>query len=184
MADGIRTFHGSVSVITGGASGIGRALAMELAKRGAGEIVIADLQSALAEETAEAIRRASSRATVMTLDVRDDAAVERMFADVARSAGRIDYVFNNAGTGVMGEAHLLEKHDWDQTIDINVGGLVNVVRAAYPRLIAQGYGHLVTRRRWPGSSRRRFCRSTRRRSISWWGCRSRCASRRRATAFA
>ena len=58
-------------------------------------------------------------------------------------AGRLDYVFNNAGTGVMGETHLLEKRDWDLTIDINVRGVVNVIRSAYPRLVAQGYGHLV-----------------------------------------
>jgi NAD(P)-dependent dehydrogenase (short-subunit alcohol dehydrogenase family) len=139
----IRTFQGSVAIITGGASGIGRALGQELAKRGAGEIVIADLQTAMAEETAETIRRAGARATVVTLDVRDADAVETMVADAQRRAGRLDYVFNNAGTGVMGEAHLLEKRDWDLTIDINVRGLVNVVRSVYPRLVAQGYGHLV-----------------------------------------
>jgi len=142
-AAGIRTFHGSVSIITGGASGIGRALGAELASRGAGEIVIADLQADLAEEAAEGIRKAGSRATVVTLDVRDADAVERMVADVQRASGRIDYVFNNAGTGVMGETYLLEKRDWDQTIDINVGGVVNVVRAVYRRLIEQGFGHLV-----------------------------------------
>ena len=139
----IRTFQGSVTVITGGASGIGRALGQELAQRGAGEIVIADLQNNLAEEAAEVIRRAGSRATVVPLDVRDDDAVERMFADVQKKSGRIDYVFNNAGTGVMGETHLLEKRDWDLTIDINVGGVVNVIRAVYPRLVAQGFGHIV-----------------------------------------
>lgn len=139
----IRTYHGSVSIITGGASGIGRAMGIELARRGAGEVVIADLQDGLAEQTAEEIRVLGSRATVVPLDVRDDEAVERMFADVQRASGRIDYVFNNAGTGVMGETELLEKRDWDLTIDINVGGVVNVVRAAYPRLIAQGFGHLV-----------------------------------------
>jgi NAD(P)-dependent dehydrogenase (short-subunit alcohol dehydrogenase family) len=142
-ADAIRTFQGSVSIITGGASGIGRALALELASRGAGEVVIADLQTALAEETAEAIRKAGSRATVVSLDVRDQKAVEAMFVAVQRESRRIDYVFNNAGTGVMGEAHLLEKRDWDLTIDINVNGVVNVIRAAYPRLVAQGYGHIV-----------------------------------------
>jgi NAD(P)-dependent dehydrogenase (short-subunit alcohol dehydrogenase family) len=140
---GIRTFQGSVAIITGGASGIGRAIGLELARRGAAEIVIADLQKELAEAAAEEIRSLGSRATVVPLDVRDGDAVERMFADVQRSSGRIDYVFNNAGTGVMGETQLLEKRDWDLTIDINVGGVVNVVRAAYPRLLAQGYGHLV-----------------------------------------
>lgn len=140
---GIRTFQGSVSIVTGGASGIGRAIALELAKRGGAEIVLADLQTSHAEEAAEEIRRAGSRATVVTLDVRDADAVERMVVDVQRRAGRIDYVFNNAGTGVMGETHLLEKRDWDLTIDINVGGVVNVVRSVYPRLVAQGFGHLV-----------------------------------------
>ena len=143
MKDGIRTYQGSVSIITGGASGIGRALGIELSKRGAGEIVIADLQTALAEETAEIIRKEGSRATVVTLDVRDRAAVERMVADVQRTARRVDYVFNNAGTGVMGETHLLEERDWDLTIDVNIGGVVNLIRAVYPRLIAQGFGHLV-----------------------------------------
>ena len=143
MSDGIRTYQGSVSIITGGASGIGRAIGAELAKRGAGEIVIADLQTALAEEAAEEFRRAGSRATVVTLDVRDKAAVERMVADVQRTARRIDYVFNNAGTGVMGETHHLEERDWDLTIDVNLHGVVNVVRSVYPRLIAQGFGHLV-----------------------------------------
>ncbi len=139
---GIRTFQGSVAIVTGGASGIGRALGEALARRGAAEIVIADIQSALAEETAETIRRSGARATVVTTDVRDADAVKRMVL-TAQRAGRIDYVFNNAGTGVMGETHLLEKRDWDLTIDINVRGLANVIRATYPRLIAQGYGHLV-----------------------------------------
>lgn len=140
---GIRTFQGAVAVITGGASGIGRALGLELARRGAGEIVIADIQGELAEATAEEIRSLSSRATVVLVDVRDADAVERMFAEVERASGRVDYVFNNAGTGVMGETELLDARDWELTIDINVHGVVNVVRAAYPRLIAQGYGHLV-----------------------------------------
>ncbi len=142
-ADGIRTYQGSVSIITGGASGIGRALGAELAKRGAGEVVIADLQTALAEEAAEGIRKAGSRATVFALDVRDKVAVERMISEIQRTSGRIDYVFNNAGTGVMGETHLLEERDWDLTIDVNLHGVVNVIRAVYPRLIAQGYGHLI-----------------------------------------
>lgn len=139
----IRTFQGSVSIVTGGASGIGRAIATELAQRGGAEIILADLQADLAEQAAEDIRRAGARATVVALDVRDAGAVERMVSDAQRHSGRIDYVFNNAGTGVMGEAHHLEKRDWDLTIDVNVGGVVNVVRAVYPRLVAQGFGHLV-----------------------------------------
>jgi NAD(P)-dependent dehydrogenase (short-subunit alcohol dehydrogenase family) len=140
---GIRTYQGSVSFITGGASGIGRALGLELARRGAAEIVIADVQAEMAEEAAKDVRRMGSRATVVTLDVRDAKAVERAVADAFGRAGRIDYVLNNAGTGVMGETHLLEARDWDLTLDVNLHGVVNVIRAAYPRLLEQGFGHLV-----------------------------------------
>jgi short-subunit dehydrogenase len=59
-------------------------------------------------------------------------------------AGRLDYVLANAGSGVFGEAHLYEARDWDFLIDLNIRGVVNVVRAAYGRMVAQGFGHLVT----------------------------------------
>jgi NAD(P)-dependent dehydrogenase (short-subunit alcohol dehydrogenase family) len=134
----IRTYDGAVVLITGGASGIGRAIGEELARRGA-SVVLADVQADLAAKVAAGIPRAKS----VALDVRDAEAVERVVADVFREHGRIDYVFNNAGTGVMGEAHLYQARDWDLTIDVNLRGVVNVVRAAYPRLVEQGFGHLV-----------------------------------------
>lgn len=143
MKNGIRTYQGSVAFVTGAASGIGKALSLELARRGAAEIVIADIQMDLAEEVATAVRREGARATVAKLDVRDADAVESVVADVFERSGRLDYVFNNAGTGVMGETHLLEKRDWDLTLDVNLHGLVNVIRSTYPRLVEQGFGHLV-----------------------------------------
>jgi NAD(P)-dependent dehydrogenase (short-subunit alcohol dehydrogenase family) len=136
--DRIRTYDGAVALITGGASGIGRAIGEELARRGA-TVVLADLQGELAAKVAAGIPRAKAAA----LDVRDMDAVERLVADVFREHGRVDYVFNNAGTGVMGEAHLYTAADWDLTIDVNLRGVVHVIRAAYPRLIAQRFGHLV-----------------------------------------
>jgi len=140
---GLRTFQGAVAFVTGGASGIGKALALEMARRGAAEIILADVQMKLAEEVGEDIRREGARATVVELDVRDAAAVERVVNEAHARAGRLDYVFNNAGVGVMGETHLLEKRDWDLQLDVNIHGVVNVIRAAYPRLIEQGFGHLV-----------------------------------------
>lgn len=141
--NGIRTYQGSVAFITGGASGIGKALALELARRGAAEIVIADIQMDLAEEVGRELRGLGARATVVEVDVRDAAQVERAVDDTFERSARIDYVFNNAGTGVMGETHLLEKRDWDLMIDINLHGFVNVIRSAYPRLVEQGFGHMI-----------------------------------------
>ena len=135
----IRTYDGAVALITGGASGIGAAVGAELVRRGA-EVVLADNQEALNRETAAKI---GASAHAETLDVRDRAAVEAVVARTFERKGRLDYVFNNAGLGVLGEAHLLEARDWDLVIDVNLGGMFNVVRAAYPRLVTQGFGHLV-----------------------------------------
>ena len=71
--NGIRTYQGSVAFITGGASGIGKALALELARRGAAEIVIADIQMDVAEEVGRELRGLGARATVVWVDVRDAA---------------------------------------------------------------------------------------------------------------
>ncbi|AKU95454.1 short-chain dehydrogenase/reductase SDR [Labilithrix luteola] len=139
----IRTYGDCVAVITGGASGIGRAIAEELARRGAAEIIVADLQKDAAAETATAIRGLGGRATVVDLDVRDDDAVRQLATSTFERFGRVDYVFNNAGTGVMGETHLLQKREWDLLIDVNIRGVANVVRAFYPRLVEQSFGHMV-----------------------------------------
>lgn len=138
----IRTYAGGVAFITGGASGIGRAIGEELARRGA-EVVLLDLQADLCESVAADIRKAGGKATARRLDVRDFASVEAATLETYERLGRIDYVFNNAGTGVFGETHLFEESDWDLLIDVNVRGAANVVRATYPRMIEQGFGHLV-----------------------------------------
>ncbi len=135
----LRTYSGAVAIITGGASGIGRAVGAELVRRGA-EVVLADVQTDLAAEAAKSM---GSKATAARLDVCDYDAVERLVADTVKRTGRLDYVFNNAGSGIFGEAHLYDARDWDFLIDLNIRGVVNVVRATYPRMIAQGYGHLV-----------------------------------------
>jgi NAD(P)-dependent dehydrogenase (short-subunit alcohol dehydrogenase family) len=138
----LRTYDGAVAVITGGASGIGRALGEELARRGA-EVVLADLQSELAEEVAAKIRSAGGKATAARLDVTAFAAVNDLVKDVAGRAGRLDYLFNNAGIVVAGEVEHYEPADWDRVIDVNLRGVTNGVQAAYPIMSRQGFGHIV-----------------------------------------
>jgi NAD(P)-dependent dehydrogenase (short-subunit alcohol dehydrogenase family) len=134
----LRTFSGATVIVTGGASGIGRAIAAEMKRRGATDVVLADVQMDLAESVAKEIG-----ATAVKVDVRDFDAVDRLVADTAKRTGRIDYVLNNAGSGVFGETHLYEQRDWDFLVDLNIKGVVNVVRAAWPRMIAQGFGHMI-----------------------------------------
>lgn len=138
----LRTFQDGVAVLTGGASGIGAALARELARRGA-LVVLADRQIELARETAASVLTGGGKAEAAALDVRDAVAVESLIADVWRRHGRLDYLFNNAGIGVGGEARDYKLDDWRDVIEINLIGVANGVHAAYPRMVEQGFGHIV-----------------------------------------
>lgn len=138
----IRTFRDAVVLITGAATGIGQALGAELARRGA-HVHLTDIQADKVEQNARAIARSGGNASAGPLDVRDAAAVKRAVDELRERRGRIDYVFANAGMGVFGEVHLLEERDWDMVLGVNLMGVVNTVRAAYPVMIDQGFGHLV-----------------------------------------
>jgi NAD(P)-dependent dehydrogenase (short-subunit alcohol dehydrogenase family) len=138
----LRTYEGAVAIITGGASGIGRALGEELAQRKA-EVVLADLQTEVAEEVAAGIRRAGGKAQAVRLDVTDFDAVQALVGQVANSTGRLDYLFNNAGIVVGGEVQHYEIQDWNRVIDVNLRGVVNGVQAVYPVMRRQGFGHIV-----------------------------------------
>jgi NAD(P)-dependent dehydrogenase (short-subunit alcohol dehydrogenase family) len=126
---------GATAIVTGGGSGIGRALSLELAKRGA-FVHVTDVNAAGAEATAQQIGAAAKHAP---LDVRDAAAVQR-FCD---AVGRVDYMFNNAGIALGGEAQDLSLAHWDRIIDVNIRGVVHGVHAVYAGMIARGSGHIV-----------------------------------------
>ena len=138
----LRAFAGAVAVVTGGASGIGRALAEALARRGA-VVVLADLQDDLASEVEARIRSAGGQATATHVDVRDFEAIEQLIQDTWKEHGRLDYLFNNAGIGVVGPVQEYELEDWYRVIDVNLRGVVNGVHAAYPLMLRQGFGHIV-----------------------------------------
>ncbi len=138
----IRIFDGATAIVTGGASGIGRALAEELAKRGC-EVVLADLQIELAEEVAFAIRAAGGKAKAVKIDVTDFPAMERIVQETVERTGRLDYIFNNAGIGMGGNVNHYGIEDWNQMIDVNLRGVINGIQAAYKIMVAQGFGHII-----------------------------------------
>jgi NAD(P)-dependent dehydrogenase (short-subunit alcohol dehydrogenase family) len=129
-------------MVTGGASGIGRALSEELARRGA-SVVLADLQGEEAAAVAASLSASGRNAAAATVDVTDFASVERLVDGVARKYGRLDFVFNNAGIGVGGEVRDHTVDAWNRIIDVNVRGVVHGVQAAYPVMLRQGFGHIV-----------------------------------------
>jgi NAD(P)-dependent dehydrogenase (short-subunit alcohol dehydrogenase family) len=142
MSQSLRTFEGAVAIITGGASGIGRAAGEALARRGA-RVVLADLQVELAGEVAARIRANGEQAIAEELDVADFPATKRLVENTFQREQRLDYIFNNAGIGIIGEARLYQLEDWNRVLDINLRGVIHGVQASYPIMLRQGFGHIV-----------------------------------------
>lgn len=135
-------FQDAVAVVTGGASGIGKALSEELGRRGA-RVVVTDLQEEGARAVAEGILKAGGCASASALDVRDAAAFERLLDDTVAAHGRLDYLFNNAGLAAVGEAQSLPLEHWRRVMDVNLWGVIHGATAAYARMVRQGSGHIV-----------------------------------------
>jgi NAD(P)-dependent dehydrogenase (short-subunit alcohol dehydrogenase family) len=135
-------FEGKTVIITGGASGIGRALGEGLARRGA-LVTLADINSSLLDETVSSLTGGGHKAKASVLDVTDYEAVKKLVDETAREHGRLDYIFNNAGIGVLGEAQDKSIEDWHRVIDTNLYGVVHGVAAAYPLMVKQGFGHII-----------------------------------------
>lgn len=138
-------FTGESAIITGGASGIGRALGAALLGRGA-HVVLADLDGAAALDAARELAARSDTdgsVTGTALDVRDREAITALVEEVRQRHGTVDLLVNNAGIAVGGETHLTPAEHWDRTIDVNLRGVANGVLAAYPRMVEQGHGQIV-----------------------------------------
>ncbi len=134
-------FADKVAIITGGASGIGRALGSGLTQRGA-RVVLADVNAEGAQAAARALG-SSGAVTAATVDVTDAASVERVVDDAVAAHGRLDYLFNNAGIATLGDARHMTLTDWNRLVDVNLRGVIHGVSAAYPVMIRQGFGHIV-----------------------------------------
>jgi NAD(P)-dependent dehydrogenase (short-subunit alcohol dehydrogenase family) len=126
-------FADKVAIVTGGASGIGRALCDALAARGA-RVVVADINEDGAREVAARIDGRAHR-----VDVSDAQGVERL----VESVERLDLMFNNAGIAVIGDAADMSLEHWNRMMDVNIRGVVHGTLAAYSRMRGQGNGHIV-----------------------------------------
>ncbi len=135
-------FADKTIIVTGAASGIGRAVSEELARRGAC-VTLADMNAELVQQAAASIARTGSRATPAVLDVTDAEAVKRLVDNTVAEYGKLDIIFNNAGVAIFGEAQSFPLEDWRKVIDTNLYGVVHGVAAAYPVMLKQGFGHIV-----------------------------------------
>ena len=133
---------GQVAFITGGASGIGRALGEALATRGS-HVALVDRDVERAREVASAVSAAGGSASAHGLDVRDRDAFIALAREVHGEHGRIDYLFNNAGIGIGGLVEDYQAGDWDEVLDVNVRGVAYGIDAVYPLMCQQGSGHII-----------------------------------------
>ena len=130
-----------VAIITGAASGIGRACAERFAEEGA-HVVVTDIDFDLAQQVADSIvkKHGLRRAVALRLDVADEADVENAFAQTVREYGGVDVVVSNAGISSFGKLDSLSTADWDRAFAVNARGHFLVSRAALQIMKAQGTG--------------------------------------------
>jgi NAD(P)-dependent dehydrogenase (short-subunit alcohol dehydrogenase family) len=143
MTEQGRDFAGKVAVVTGAGSGIGEAIAVALAARGA-QVVVSDISATNAERVAAAIGAAGGTAEANVTDVADPAAVEGMVQFAASTYGGLDIAVNNAGIGgPLAPTGDYSIEGWRKVIDINLNGVFYGMRYQIPAMLARGRGVII-----------------------------------------
>ena len=131
-----------VAIVTGGASGIGRALCEQLARAGT-IVVVADINVPGAQQVASGIERTGGRAEPCEVNVSSASEVESLVQATVSKHGRLDYMFNNAAIAVVGEIRDSVLDDWRKVLDVNLMGVIYGSLSAYKVMLQQGSGHIV-----------------------------------------
>ena len=135
-------FEGKTAIITGAARGIGQAIAVDLATKGA-NIVICDLQEEWLEETAEAVKKTGKKVICKELDVTNHDAAQSVFQETASEASSIDILINNAGITRDGLLMRMSEADWDAVLAVNLKGAFNCTKAVTRTMMKQRSGAIV-----------------------------------------
>jgi NAD(P)-dependent dehydrogenase (short-subunit alcohol dehydrogenase family) len=134
--------NGRVAVITGGASGIGRATALAMADRGA-DVVIADLNQERTGAVVAEIQARGRRALGVRTDVSQEDDLKRLAAQSIEAMGQVDLLMNNAGMVVGGPFEQIPLAEWELIVQVNLMGPVRGVHAFLPHMLARGSGYVV-----------------------------------------
>ncbi len=141
-----------IAIVTGGGSGIGRGIAIELAHEGAG-VAVADIQEAprrgkyheqdTRTPTVEEIEKLGAQGIFIQTDVADDSQVNRLIQQTVKHFGGLDILVNNAGIYIPGASQEITIADWDKVVSINLRGVFVVTKFAIPYLTKSQYGRII-----------------------------------------
>jgi NAD(P)-dependent dehydrogenase (short-subunit alcohol dehydrogenase family)/pimeloyl-ACP methyl ester carboxylesterase len=143
VGTGRRDVRGKLALVTGAGAGIGRATALELARKGARAVMIVDRDLAAAEETGAAVRDVGTDAAVYQADVGDEAAMNKLAAQVNDEHGVVDILVNNAGIGMAGRFLETTPAHWDNILAVNLRGVLNGSRAFGTQMVDRGQGGTI-----------------------------------------
>jgi NAD(P)-dependent dehydrogenase (short-subunit alcohol dehydrogenase family) len=135
-------YKNKIAIVTGGASGMGRALALDLGRQGA-SVVIADIDTIGAGKAVQEIRGQNGQARFIETDVAQREQVYALVEETLKTRGRLDYMFNIAGIGMGGEFQDMTPEMWKHVVDVDVLGVLYGCEAAYRAMIEQKSGHIV-----------------------------------------
>ncbi len=138
-----------VALVTGGATGIGLAIAKRLARAGY-DLAIADIDALGAEAAANQLRESGRRVAAIQCDVGERASAFRMAEEAARALGDVDLLVNNAGIARLGPLASFSEKDWRDIFRVNVDGVFFCCQAVLPRMMARRQGNLINIASWNG----------------------------------
>jgi NADP-dependent 3-hydroxy acid dehydrogenase YdfG len=135
-------FAGKVAAVTGAGSGIGQALALELARSGAA-VAISDVDTEGLAQTEEQLRAIGAPVRTDRLDVTEREAFQIYADQINEHFGKVNQIYNNAGIAFTGDVEVTEFKDIERVMDVDFWGVVNGTKAFLPHLIASGDGHII-----------------------------------------
>jgi len=136
------SLQGKTAVVTGGGSGIGKAIAELFAQQGS-QVVVADLNAAAAEETVKTIEAGSGRGLPVAVNVGDQAGLKSAINDVISRVGRIHILVNSAGVSHIGRLDTTSESDFDRIVQVNIKGVYNAMQSVIGHMKEQGGGVIL-----------------------------------------
>lgn len=133
---------GKVAVVTGGASGMGRAFAERFGSEGC-KVVIADVEQGALDAAVEEMTEAGIAAAGVKTDVSKAKEMDSLAEQVLAEHGQVNFLFNNAGVGGGGSMEDLTTEDWEWILGVNLWGVIHGLRVFYPHMLSHGDGHIV-----------------------------------------